>query len=228
MHIAIIADNIADRKQLERLLGRANDILISKVGTLYIYAYGNENSLLKTPMKYDLIFIDITLAGDFGKSLIDQLTELKAPAQIVLCLPEHEPFSYQTVLNGLFTIYKPIQTQTLHKTILDVHQSIHKKSIPMIEIRGEEETAYVPIEQIVYAQSIAHLVSIHLDDNSSISMLGEIEDFYRWVDNYPEFLRIKKDMVINQNHVISKTKKQYILTNNIVISLSPFSFLKQK
>ena len=38
MYIAVVADNIADRKQLERLLGRANDALCEETGTLYIDA----------------------------------------------------------------------------------------------------------------------------------------------------------------------------------------------
>ena len=39
MYIGVIADNIADRKQLERLLGRANIALCSETGTLYIEGF---------------------------------------------------------------------------------------------------------------------------------------------------------------------------------------------
>ena len=53
-------------------------------------------------------------------------------------------------------------------------------------------------------------------------MLGDIDDFYHWVNNYPEFFFIKKDTVLNQNHVLSQTKKEYKMDNGEVISLSRF------
>lgn len=56
MYIAVLADNIADRKQTERLLGRANDVLANETGTLYIDSYGDAQSLIRAPMKYGLFF----------------------------------------------------------------------------------------------------------------------------------------------------------------------------
>ena len=57
MYIAVLADNIADRKQTERLLGRANDVLANETGTLYIDSYGDAQSLMRAPMKYELFFL---------------------------------------------------------------------------------------------------------------------------------------------------------------------------
>ena len=59
MYIAVIADNIADRKQLERLLNRANDAISDETGTLYIDAFGDEKSFLYTAMRYEIFFVDI-------------------------------------------------------------------------------------------------------------------------------------------------------------------------
>lgn len=56
MHIAVLADNIADRKQTERLLDRANSALASEIGTLYVDSFGDESSFLPVCMKYDLSF----------------------------------------------------------------------------------------------------------------------------------------------------------------------------
>ena len=47
MYIAVIADNIADRKQLERLLGRANDALCAETGTLKNQSHDHTVSAIK-------------------------------------------------------------------------------------------------------------------------------------------------------------------------------------
>lgn len=226
MYIAVLADNIADRKQTERLLGRANDVLSNETGTLYIDSYGDSQSLMRAPMKYELFFLDIYETEDHGRSVIDALKSANVPGKIALILPEDIPFSYQNVIEGLLTIQKPLITATLHQLIKDAHKEQMQTIVPKVEIRSENETYYVPLEQIIYAQEINHFVYVHLDNGSTLTMLGEIRDFYRWVNNHKEFVRIKKDTVLNLNHVISSSKKEYHMSNGEVITLPRFSFLK--
>lgn len=225
MYIAVVADNIADRKQLERLLGRANDALCAETGTLYIDTYGDAESLLKAPMKYELFFVDITLSPDGCREIIQRLRDADVPGQIAVCRTEDTPFSYQDAIEGILSIQKPISNAPLYQMIRNAHKSQLQARVPTIEIRSETETHYVPIERIIYAQSKAHLVYVHLEDGTTLSMLGEIEDFFRWVSNYPEFFYAKKDTVLNQNHVLSHTKREYQLSNGEKISLPRFSFL---
>lgn len=225
MYIAVVADNIADRKQLERLLGRANDALCAETGTLYIDTYGDAESLLKAPMKYELFFVDITLSPDGCREIIQRLRDAGVPGQIAVCRTEDTPFSYQDAIEGILSIQKPISNAPLYQMIRNAHKSQLQARVPTIEIRSETETHYVPIERIIYAQSKAHLVYVHLEDGTTLSMLGEIEDFFRWVSNYPEFFYAKKDTVLNQNHVLSHTKREYQLSNGEKISLPRFSFL---
>ncbi len=226
MYIAVLADNIADRKQTERLLGRANDVLANETGTLYIDSYGDAQSLMRAPMKYELFFLDIYGAEDHGRSVIDALKSANVPGKIALVLPEDIPFSYQNAIEGLLTIQKPLITTTLHQLIKDAHKEQIQTVVPKVEIRSENETYYVPLEQIIYAQEINHFVYVHLDNGSTLTMLGEIRDFYRWVNNHKEFVHIKKDTVLNLNHVISSSKKEYHMSNGEVITLPRFSFLK--
>lgn len=226
MYIAVLADNIADRKQTERLLGRANDVLANETGTLYIDSYGDAQSLMRAPMKYELFFLDIYGAEDHGRSVIDALKSANVPGKIALVLPEDIPFSYQNAIEGLLTIQKPLIATTLHQLIKDAHKEQMQTVVPKVEIRSENETYYVPLEQIIYAQEINHFVYVHLDNGSTLTMLGEIRDFYRWVNNHKEFVRIKKDTVLNLNHVISSSKKEYHMSNGEVITLPRFSFLK--
>ena len=225
MYIAVVADNIADRKQLERLLGRANDALCAETGTLYIDTYGDAESLLKAPMKYELFFVDITLSPDGCREIIQRLRDAGVPGQIAVYRTEDTPFSYQDAIEGILSIQKPISNAPLYQMIRNAHKSQLQARVPTIEIRSETETHYVPIERIIYAQSKAHLVYVHLEDGTTLSMLGEIEDFFRWVSNYPEFFYAKKDTVLNQNHVLSHTKREYQLSNGEKISLPRFSFL---
>ena len=59
MHIAICDDNIADRKQTERLLSRESDRRAKSDSVLYVDSFGKQESVLAAPMIYDMFFIDM-------------------------------------------------------------------------------------------------------------------------------------------------------------------------
>ena len=63
MHLAICDDHMADRKQMERLLGRESDRRLNTTGVLYVDSFGSKESILVTPMIYDAIFMDMTEDG---------------------------------------------------------------------------------------------------------------------------------------------------------------------
>ncbi|MBR5896498.1 MAG: hypothetical protein IKZ39_02660, partial [Lachnospiraceae bacterium] len=59
MHIAVLDDNIADRKQIERLLDRESDRRISTSGNLYTDTFGAVDAFLSAPRQYDFFMIDM-------------------------------------------------------------------------------------------------------------------------------------------------------------------------
>ena len=89
MYIAVLADNIADRKQTERLLGRANDVLANETGTLYIDSYGDAQSLMRAPMKYELFFLEFFLSLFLvteGSSIVFRENRFSSIAEILLSI----------------------------------------------------------------------------------------------------------------------------------------------
>jgi len=90
MHLAVCDDHIADRKQMERLLGRESDRRISTTGVLYVDSYGSERSILTTPMIYDAIFMDMTEDGCDAIRLANQLRKKRRPDSHRLLLRQGE------------------------------------------------------------------------------------------------------------------------------------------
>jgi len=225
MYIAVLADNIADRKQTERLLGRANDIVSKETGTLYIDAYGDAESLYRAPMKYELFILDITLDDDHGKTVVEQLKKMRLPGTICVLYDPDNFFDYWEAAEGCSSLPKPIETDKLHQLIRDAHHKIIDSQVPKIEIRSELETYYIPLDDILYANSKDYTIYIHLVDGSVLTMMGEIRDFYIWVNNHKEYHYARKDVVINDNHVTSFKKRVYTLDNGETIQVPFFNHI---
>ena len=85
MHIAICDDNVADRKQLERLLKRESDARALQSEGFYVDSYGNREALLRSPMLYDAFFIDMCEGSITGTDIVDALLKVGVKSPIVLC-----------------------------------------------------------------------------------------------------------------------------------------------
>ena len=69
MHVAICDDNIAERKQMERLLGRLSDKIAAQSEPLYIDSFGNPEALLEAQLHYSVYFIDLVNSQLDGQNI---------------------------------------------------------------------------------------------------------------------------------------------------------------
>ena len=216
MYIAIVADNVADRKQAERLLGRANTALAPTLGTLYISAYGDESSFLHECMKFDLFLLDFDHDTDHSLRIVRQLQEMNAPGIAAICKDAETPFSYETAIAGVYTIDKPILTAPLHKLITDAHQEAEqrRRAANLIELRGEKDTHYIPKDDIVYIEinDLQHTLIYHLVDGTTLPMVGTVWDVDRALGMYPQFQLKTKSLAVNTDYVKEEDKKSILLT----------------
>ena len=117
MHIAVCDDNVADRKQLERLLKRESDKRAASTGIIYTDSFGNSTSLLSNPMQYDAFYIDMCLTeGITGTEVANALIAQGVNAPIVMCCskinyraqsyPENVIFKSESPGKGDLLFYK--------------------------------------------------------------------------------------------------------------------------
>ena len=221
MYIAVVAENIAERKQTERLLGRANQALSKDLGTLYIDSYGDEDAFLHACMKYDFFIIDYDRDYTHSLDVADKLKNTGTTGQIAICKSEEDPFMYGFAEQNIFTINKPIRTAPLHELIRQVHDIIEKKkaSETILEIRGETETKYINKDEVVYVDVFEkeHRLCFHFKTQPDFEVIGSIDDLVKLLGDYPEFRMANKACGINDNCVISESKKGIRLSGGHVI-----------
>ena len=224
MYIAIIADNIATRKHMERLLNRTSDAIMSQTGNLYIEAYGDPKSMWPLIKRYDLFFLDITQDEELKDSLIQRFTELDLTSQTVICQAQDTDFSYWPAEHGFLSVQHPLSVPILSGIIQEIHNTIsqNQASKKIIEFRSEDKTEYIEAEQVLYARENEHLVEVHLLDDSVVRMLGNLFDFARLVENYEEFEMYGKEVVVNKNYVTKTEGRKITLSNHQTIKLSLF------
>ncbi len=223
LYIAVCDDNIADRKQFERLLNRQRNERLKKSQILYIEAFGNMDALMMTPIKYDLFIIDVTNGSDTpndqaitGMNIAKKLRTRGITSPIVLCSSLIDYTAYGSPAEDITYLTKPVTIGQLSH-LIDVAFEKQKTREPLVEIRGEKDTFYVPRQAIIYAKRKGQNVEVCLSDSRFVTMFGNLKHFLTLLPDSSAYGMCGADYLVHFAHVSNVTKNAFVLDNKDVI-----------
>ncbi len=213
VYLAICDTNIADRKQLERLLTREKDRRLAENGdVLYIESFGSEEALLATPVKYDMFFADLTDENTNGMDTAKKLRLSGITAPVVLCSSSVDYRSYGNTPDNIICIDKPVNAGQISH-LVDVATQFSGSKIRPLEVRCQKETYFIKPEELIKAVPIdSFLTRLSLTDGRIIDMSDSIDSFYKQCRLHGCFIRCKKD-IVNICHITSAAKNGFTLSN---------------
>lgn len=226
MHIAICDDNVADRKQLERLLKRESDKRKNTTGLFYADSFGNSELLSKKHMQYDLFFIDMVMEEPDGLTFALELVRSGVHVPIVLCSSRinypDEAAKLSSCPDNLIYLEKPVKTAEL-SALLDRAIALQAEKIPTIELRSETDTYYVTEDDIVYAVSSGRYVHVFLKDNTEIPILTDMYNFYDGISMFDHMVLINEHSMFNIAYMDKFSPFRVSLKNGVELKSTPFA-----
>lgn len=225
MHIAVCDDNVADRKQLERLLGRESDKRKHSTGVFYTDSFGDSVVLSKNPMSYDLFFIDLTLSEPDGLDFALQLKSSGVTAPMVLCLSKIDYRAKAASLpanSDFIFIQKPVHTKEL-SAVLDQAILLLEDRTPTIELCSEKKNYYVQEDDIVYAVSNGMYVNVTLKDSTVIPILSAMDNFYYSIALFSHIVILTGRAIANVTYIEKASPFEVVLKDGTRLKSSPFS-----
>ena len=231
LYIAICDDHVADRKQLERLLGREKDARLKTGLVLYIDSFGSSEALHNAQIRYDLLLIDVTNGlsepseqvtngMDIAKGLRSQ--GLNSP--IALCSSSIDYTSYgNPPAVDITYLTKPISPGQLTH-LIDVALEKQKIQEPLVEIRGKKDTYNIPQTDIIYAHEKDNLTEVCLTNSRTITMLSKIKTLTQQLSDPTAFGYCANDYIVNFAHVEEMKKNAFVMDTKDVVR---FHFLQR-
>ncbi len=220
MHVAVCDDNIADRKQTERLLGRESDRRAKLTEGLYIDSYGNESALLRNPMQYDIFYIDMCKSPDTDGTIVaKKLCDLGVQVPIYMCCSDLD-YRKESFPENVFFMDKPIKTEHLIAS-LDKAYEWKQSAVPRIELRDETETYYITADDILYGIASGKHVKVHLTDGRMINVASGLENLYGQWAHHQVFLILSSKIIINTEHIKQLGLLRVHMKDGASFSMSP-------
>ncbi|WP_026493332.1 hypothetical protein [Butyrivibrio sp. XPD2002] len=211
MHIAVFDDNIADRKQMERLLRRQSD-RYQKEGKehFYIDLYGNIQALMRFPQLYDIIFIDMAEPESEdsryrnGIDVARILFEAGGIKNVVMCSGKHD-YKVLAKEEGLYDkllfLEKAIKVKDLEAMLTECETRLGDP-VPTLELRGEKETFYATQDDIVCAEMIGeHQLTVYFTEGRQLDVITDIYNLYEQCEIFDSICPISQNALINVHHI---------------------------
>ncbi len=217
MHIAICDDNVADRKQMERLLKREADKRASSE-TLYTDSFGNADALLSNPMQYDLFYIDMCKTeGVTGSGVTNSLLRKGINAPIVMCCSDVN-YREEDFPENVFFLDKPIKVEELSESI-DHALTIRSQAERLIELRDDKVTLYVTEPEIYYAVEDGKYVIVTLSDRRTMRIATGIDNLFQQLEWHPNFISPSKKTIINGRYIFRLAFRKATMMDGAVFKI---------
>lgn len=227
MHIAVCDDNIADRKQTERLLGRQSDRFFKETGErLWIDSYGNVDAFMHYPQMYDGLLIDMRNEEPTGFEIARMLVKEGVVRPIVLLVSTID-YRKQYEESGLSIpnlkfIDKPLKVAEL-TALMDEISALRGEEEPTLELRGKDGTVYARKDDIICVRKKGSALNIYLADGNLVTIIEDIYNFYEQCVIFPQLCPVNDLSIINVNHIKNTSFGRVTMDNGETFSIS-FSY----
>lgn len=199
LKISIVEDNEEHRKNLQHLLeeyGEQKSIVMEISGFV-----SGEDYLAHRKQKEDVVFLDISMAGQNGIEVAKKLRQLDSDALIVFVtdLSQYALQGYQ--VSALDYILKPIDYPKLSllmdKVILRVRREEEQTKI---SIKTDQGLYILLSDDLIYVEVIDHWLVYHLVDGTAMKSFGSLKNVEAKL-NPNEFAKCNTCYIVNMKYV---------------------------
>lgn len=200
MHVAICDDNVADRKHLERLLSRESDKRAGTPNILYVDSYGEKMHFLANPLKYNLIFMDMSAEPGIVEFIIEHLNAMGYHAPLILYSDKIDYTQIPNLPDYVVHAKKPYIPDPLPEFLAlgDANVSGH---VVTVAVHTNAVISHVPKYMILYALEENNACKLYLTDGTSIDVDEKIDELRQIFEPYEEFARVNKSSIANFKYV---------------------------
>lgn len=170
---------------------------------------------------YDIIMMNIHWQSDGdGMRAAERISQLDPRVKIIFMTEDtqryiQEIFLSPANLSGL--LVKPVDETMLEKNLQKVMKTRKKPVNRRLEIKYRSETISLLYEDIIYLESMGHLVVIHVEGGDYYAY----DRLEKMKENLPEqFVHCHKSYVVNMDYIRRIEKRKIILMNEKEIPIS--------
>ena len=232
MHIAICDDNVADRKHLERLLSRESDKRAGTPNILYVDSYGEKMHFLANPLKYNLIFMDMSSEPGIVEFIIENLNAMGYHAPLVLYSDKIDYTKIPNLPDYVIHAKKPYIPDPIPDFLAlgDANVTGH---VVTVMVHTNSVINHVPKYTVMYALEKNNICNLYLTDGTTVTVDEKIDELRQIFEPFEEFARVNGNSIANFKYVSAVMPAALVMQDYMelkfpLLRYREYKILKQK
>lgn len=219
MNIAICDDELTELETLRRLVedyGKQRQLSLK----VSCFSSGNELlSCMSQTRSFDIVFLDVFMGDSNGVLVARKIREYDTKCSIIFATNSRNHALEGFGVRALQYLLKPLDTDSL---VLALDQAIEVQNArepKVVHIKSRQGDYRILLEDIIYAESRARVITIHLNSQQDISFYERLDTFELQCQD-TRFLRCHKSFLVNMDHIRSIANSCVILETGQEIPVS--------
>ena len=221
MHIALCDSNVADRKQMERLLMRESDKRSNRTGIFYTDTFGSSEALLENPLIYDAYFLDVTNKTFTAYDIASALRAKGILSPVIFCISSMDYHICGELLPNSVFLNKPIKCKDLSLVLDEIILQKNEQHIPQIEFRNNAETFYLQEKELLYCEGNGYYLTIHMSNGKIKEATAFLNNLWMELTPFPSLFLANKNTIVNSRYIIKVSAFSITLNNETKIKITP-------
>ena len=216
MRIAVIDDNPADTEDLCRMSCSWSETNGSKAETAvfpsaeaFLFAYSEDKD-------FDILLLDVEMAGEDGISLAKRLRREGCAAEIVFVTSHFELAGEGYEVDALHYLVKPVSQEKLSAVLTKAAERL-TAAPPSVVISSEGETVRLTEREILYVEAFLHYLVLHTEERD-YRIKEALGDFAGRLSE--DFFRIHRSVLVNLQRIVKITRTDMTLDSGDVLPVA--------
>ncbi|WP_461206676.1 LytR/AlgR family response regulator transcription factor [Clostridium sp. DL1XJH146] len=219
INIAICDDNREENEMINSLVQKN----VEELGIQFKISCFNDGEDLVEHINYykeiyDLIFLDIYMQFSNGIDVARKIRNFDKECKIIFITYSKEYAIDSYDVRAFHYILKPIEEEKLVSTIKLAVDSLDKESKQII-ITNKKGSYRIFYKDILYAESKARIVNIHLKLDKVITFYSKLEDFFEKLQD-ERFFKPHKSFIVNMDYISKIQSNSIFMINDRSIPIS--------
>ena len=219
MNIAICDDKTSEIRNLKRLL---DDYSRLRQASFTVTCFQSGEALLLFIAEnhgFDIIFLDIFMGPANGILVARKIREFDKKCSIIFATNSRDYAIEGYGVSALQYLLKPI-VPDLFAAAFDQAIEIQKMNVPIfIDIKTRQANFRIKLEDMLFAESDARIITLHLRDHDEIRFYERLDAFETQCKDV-RFLRCHQSFLVNLEYVHSIGNNSIVLENGLKIPVS--------
>ena len=216
MKIALVDDHQEELDRLSELLSCRLYAAGDLEHKIYCFHSGEEFLSAWTPGGFDLIVLDIFMAGITGVEVAHIIRQSDQEVRLVFCTTSNEFASESYEVNAHFYLHKPYSEERIDSMLsrLNLENYELRRSATLPD--GQQ----IMLRNVLYTEYSNHVLTIYSKRRDALRCYMSQSAAEEMLCAYPYFLACSKGIIVNLHEVESKIGDTFRLKNGVTLPIS--------